>query len=76
MAVAIGVPTVSLFAVSGPAVSGPAYDFDKHIVIHRPAAVTVSSKTDNDRWMAEIPPEDVLPAVLRLIDSDKEHKHE
>lgn len=35
LAIALGTPVVGLFAVSDPARSGPAYDFDKHIVIRK-----------------------------------------
>lgn len=64
VAVAVGTPTVSLFAVSDPGVSGPAYDLERHMVIHHPAPVDVRSKTDNDRWMAQIPSAEVAAAVM------------
>lgn len=67
VAVAVGTPTVSLFAVSGPAVSGPAYDLERHIVIHHPAPAGVRSKTDNDRWMAQIPSGEVAVAVTQQL---------
>ncbi len=67
VAVAVGTPTVSLFAVSSPAVSGPAYDLERHIVIHHPAPAGVRSKTDNDRWMAQIPSGEVAAAVAQQL---------
>jgi len=67
VAVAVGTPTVSLFAVSGPDVSGPAYDLERHIVIHHPAPAGVRSKTDNDRWMAQIPSDEVAAAVTQQL---------
>lgn len=76
VAVAVGTPTVSLFTVSDPAASGPAYDFDKHIVIHRPQPEGVRSKTDDPRWMAAILPEDVLPAVHQSIKTHQGRAHE
>lgn len=68
VAVALGTPTVALFAVSDPAASGPAYDLDKHIVIYRPNAEGVGSKTDDDYWMAQITPEEVFHAVKRQLE--------
>ena len=67
VAVAVGTPTVSLFAVSGPDVSGPAYDLERHIVIHHPAPAGVRSKTDNDRWMAQIRSDEVAAAVAQQL---------
>lgn len=64
VAVAVGTPTVALFGVSDPAASGPAYDFDKHIVIYRPGATGVRSKTDDERWMACIAPDEAAAAVM------------
>lgn len=71
VAVAIDTPTVSLFAVSGPDVSGPAYDLERHIVIHHPAPAGVRSKTDNDRWMAQIPSDEVAVAVMQQLINNK-----
>lgn len=67
VAVAVGTPTVALFAVSDPAASGPAYDNDRHLIIARPIPDGVRSKTDDDRWMAKITPEEVLAAVERQL---------
>lgn len=67
LAVALAVPTVSLFAVSEPAVSGPAYDLERHIVIQRPKAAGVRSKTDDERWMAQIPSDEVAAAVMQQL---------
>ena len=67
VAVAVGTPTVSLFAVSSPDVSGPAYDLDRHTVIYHPAPAGVRSKTDNDRWMAQIRSDEVAAAVLHQL---------
>jgi ADP-heptose:LPS heptosyltransferase len=76
VAVAVGTPTVALFAVSDPVASGPAYDFDKHIVIHRPASVSgVRSKTDDERWMARITPEEVFDAVMQQLACAQEAHH-
>lgn len=73
VAVAVGTPTVSLFTVSSPAVSGPAYDLEKHEVIHYPAPVGIRSKTDNDRWMAQIPSEVVANAVWHQLNRLPQH---
>ena len=35
LAITVDTPVVALFAVSDPARSGPAYDLDKHLVIHK-----------------------------------------
>jgi ADP-heptose:LPS heptosyltransferase len=69
MAVALGTPTVSLFAVSDPAVSGPAHDPERHSVIFRQAPVGVRSKTDDEFWMAQIAAEEVCLAVMRQLES-------
>lgn len=68
VAVAVGTPTVALFAVSDPAASGPAHDLERHIVIQRPAPAGVRSKTDDDRWMARIAPEEAAAAVMRQLE--------
>lgn len=75
VAVAVGTPTVALFAVSGPAVSGPAYDFDKHFVIHRPTPAGVRSKTQDERWMAQISPAEVFQAVMRQLEFREGARH-
>ena len=75
VAVAVGTPTVSLFAVSGPDVSGPAYDLERHIVIHHPAPAGVRSKTDNDRWMAQIPSDEVAAAVMQQLARRQETRY-
>lgn len=75
VAVAVGTPTVALFAVSDPAVSGPAYDFDKHIVIHRPNTAGVRSKTDAAHWMAQIAPGEVAAAVMLQLMRRQEEAH-
>jgi ADP-heptose:LPS heptosyltransferase len=67
LAVALEVPTVSLFAVSDPAVSGPAYDLERHIVIQRPKSAGVRSKTDDGRWMAQISSTEVAAAVMQQL---------
>lgn len=64
VAVAVGTPTVSLFAISNPATSGPAYDLDRHIVIHRPCADrNVRSKTDDQTCISRITVAEVAAAV-------------
>ncbi|MDO9450727.1 MAG: glycosyltransferase family 9 protein [Rugosibacter sp.] len=75
VAVAVGTPTVSLFAVSDPQISGPAYDLERHIVIHHPAPAGVRSKTDNDRWMAQIPSDEVAAAVRLQLARRQEGTH-
>lgn len=75
VAVAVGTPTVSLFAVSSPDVSGPAYDLDRHRVIQHPAPASVRSKTDNDRWMAQIPSDEVAAAVMLQLARRQEGTH-
>jgi ADP-heptose:LPS heptosyltransferase len=67
-AVAMGTPTVCLFAVSDPATSGPAYDHERHIVIHRPCPdLTISTKTDDARCIARIAVDEVQAAVEKQL---------
>lgn len=64
VAVAVGTPTVSLFAVSDPARSGPAQDMPLHTVIHHPCPELVQrSKTDDDTCIARISVDEVAAAV-------------
>jgi ADP-heptose:LPS heptosyltransferase len=76
VAVAVGTPTVALFAVSDPAASGPAYDNDRHLVIARPLPDRVRSKTDDEGWMAQIGPEEVFAAVEHQLVRAGETAHE
>ncbi len=68
VAVAVGTPTVGLFAVSDPKASGPAHDLDRHIVIHHPCAdAGMRSKSDDQRWIARIGVDEVLAAVENIM---------
>lgn len=68
VAVATGTPTVCLFAVSDPATSGPAYDHELHIVIHRPCPdLAIGTKADDARCIARIAVEEVLAAVEQQL---------
>jgi ADP-heptose:LPS heptosyltransferase len=68
VAVATGTPTVCLFAVSDPATSGPAYDHELHIVIHRPCPdLAIGTKTDDARCIARIGVDEVLAAVEQQL---------
>ena len=60
----MGTPTVSLFAVSDPARSGPFQDRERHSVIHRPCPeLAQRSKTDDDTCIARITVDEVLAAA-------------
>ncbi len=68
VAVAVATPTVCLFAVSDPATSGPAYDHELHIVIHRPCPdLAIGTKSDDARCIARIAVDEVLAAVERQL---------
>jgi ADP-heptose:LPS heptosyltransferase len=68
VAVATCTPTVCLFAVSDPATSGPAYDHELHIVIHRPCPdLAIGTKTDDPRCIARIGVNEVLAAVEKQL---------
>jgi ADP-heptose:LPS heptosyltransferase len=68
VAFAVRTPTVCLFAVSDPATSGPAYDYDRHIVIHRPCPdLTISTKVDDTRCIARITVGEVQAAVEQQL---------
>lgn len=69
VAVAVGTPTVSLFAVSDPATSGPAQDPERHLVVFHPRSPDVSSKTDDPSHMARIGVDEVYAAVVRQLES-------
>lgn len=70
VAVAVGTPTVSLFAVSDPARSGPAQDPQLHTVIHRPCPeLAQRSKTDDDTCIARIAVEEVLAAATARLEA-------
>jgi ADP-heptose:LPS heptosyltransferase len=73
LAIAVDTPTVSLFAVSNPAVSGPFQDPERHIVIHRPCSSGVCDSKRcayaEPKCMNAITAEEVAAGVLRLIDA-------
>ncbi|QDX81582.1 hypothetical protein B9N43_10170 [Denitratisoma sp. DHT3] len=69
VAVAMGVPTVGLFAVSNPAVSGAAHDPECHTVIHRPYERDVTSKSQDQEGMRRIDVDSVEQAVLARLDA-------
>jgi ADP-heptose:LPS heptosyltransferase len=67
VAVAVGTPIVGLFALSDPRRSGPAYDLERHVTLHRPCDASVRSKSDDQRWIARIGVGEVLEAVERIL---------
>lgn len=69
VAIAVGTPIVGIFAVSTPSASGPAYDLDKHIIIHQPCAEHfVRSKSNDQTCIARIPVAAVLAAVRTIME--------
>lgn len=70
VAVAMGVPTVGLFAVSNPAISGAAYDLERHTAIHRPYERNVTSKSQDQEGMRRIDVALVEQAVLARLDAE------
>ena len=67
VAVAMNVPTIGLFAVSHPAVSGAAYDPERHVEIHCPYEKTVTSKSSDQEGMRRIDVASVEDAVTRQL---------
>jgi ADP-heptose:LPS heptosyltransferase len=67
VAIAADTPIVGLFAISDPHVSGPAYDLDRHITIHRPCDKAIRSKSDDQSCIARIGVNEVLDAVERVL---------
>jgi len=67
LAVAMDVPTVGLFAVSHPEISGAAYDLDRHVAIHRPYEKNVTTKSDDPEGMRRIGVDAVESAVVAQL---------
>lgn len=67
VAIAVGTPIVGLFAVSDPHVSGPAYDLDRHVTIHRPCDKAIRSKSDDQTCIERINVDEVLDGVERVL---------
>ncbi|MDP1652086.1 MAG: glycosyltransferase family 9 protein [Rhodocyclaceae bacterium] len=68
IAVAAGTPIVGLFAVSTPSASGPAYDLDRHVIIHRPCPDHfVRTKSDDQTCIARIAVDEVHAAVAAIL---------
>ncbi|MCK9284822.1 MAG: glycosyltransferase family 9 protein [Rhodocyclaceae bacterium] len=67
VAVAMDVPTVGLFAVSDPAVSGAAYDPERHTAIHRPYERKVTTKSQDQEGMCRIDVDTVERVVLARL---------
>ncbi|MBU0753440.1 MAG: glycosyltransferase family 9 protein [Gammaproteobacteria bacterium] len=70
VAVAVGTPTLCLFAVSDPATSGPAQDPERHVVIHRPCPdLAIGTKSDDQRCIARIGVDEVFAAAVRQLEA-------
>ncbi|MDP2795546.1 MAG: glycosyltransferase family 9 protein [Sulfurisoma sp.] len=68
VAFALEVPAVCLFAVSDPATSGPPYDHERHVVIHRPCPdLAIRTKSDDARCIARIEVDEVIAAVTGVL---------
>lgn len=68
VAFALEVPAVCLFAVSDPATSGPPYDHERHVVIHRPCPdLSIRTKSDDARCIARIEVDEVFAAVAGVL---------
>lgn len=67
IAIAVDTPIVGLFAVSDPHVSGPAYDLERHVTIHRPCDKAIRSKSDDQTCIARISVDEVLNGVERVL---------
>jgi ADP-heptose:LPS heptosyltransferase len=66
VAIALGVPTVSLFAAADPMGTGPLQDLERHIVIKKPRTChpCVSKRCETPFCMDQITVEEVFQAVL------------
>jgi len=67
VAVAVGTPIVGLFAISDPRISGPAYDLERHVTIHRPCDQGVRSKSDDQSCIARIGVDEVCAGVEHIL---------
>ena len=68
IAVAAGTPIIGLFAVSTPSASGPAYDLDRHVIIHRPCPDHfVRTKSDDQTCISRIAVDEVYAAVAAIL---------
>jgi ADP-heptose:LPS heptosyltransferase len=68
IAIAAGTPIVGLFAVSTPSASGPAYDLDRHVIIHRPCPDHfVRTKSDDQTCISRIAVDEVHAAVAAIL---------
>lgn len=68
VAIAMGTPIVGLFAVSTPSASGPAYDLDRHVVIHQPCTDRfVRSKSDDQSCISRIAVDTVFDAACQVL---------
>jgi len=68
VAIAAGTPIVGLFAVSAPSASGPAYDLDRHVIIHRPCPDHfVRTKSDDQTCISRIAVDEVHAAVAAIL---------
>ncbi len=68
LAVALGIPTVSLFGATSPAVIGPYQDLERHIVLEKegPTQQHLSKKRRTNEGMRLITVEETMQAVDRL----------
>lgn len=69
IAIALGVPSVALYAVADPAKSGAAYDNEKHIEIKKPRTCEpcVSKLCKYQECMLQIEPTEVKEAISKLL---------
>jgi ADP-heptose:LPS heptosyltransferase len=67
VAIAMDTPIVGLFAISDPRASGPAYDLERHVTIHRPCDKRIRSKSDDQSCIARIGVDEVLDGVERVL---------
>lgn len=69
IAVALGIPSVALFAVADPVKSGAAYDNEKHIEIKKPRTCDpcVSKLCKYQECMLQIETSEVAEATLKLL---------
>lgn len=69
IAIALGIPSVALYAVANPIKSGAVYDNEKHIEIKKPRTCDpcVSKLCRYQECMLQIEPLEVMEATLRLL---------
>lgn len=70
IAAALGVPTITLFAVADPVKSNPCYDEAIHVYIKKPLTCEpcVGKRCKYQKCMLQIEPDEVMGEMMKLVD--------